>query len=54
VVKMTDRLTRLATVPRALRPVRNLVLRTLAKAPAWRRELEWRLSGLVYHDQSAA
>jgi 2-polyprenyl-6-methoxyphenol hydroxylase-like FAD-dependent oxidoreductase len=48
VVAFADRLTRLATVPRALRGVRNVVLSTLARLPPWRRMLAWRLSGLVY------
>ena len=45
---MTDRMTRLATVAPLLRPVRNLVLRTLAHSPALRRQLARRLAGLVY------
>ncbi|MFO1329961.1 MAG: FAD-dependent oxidoreductase [Rubrivivax sp.] len=48
VVALADRLTRLATVPPALRGLRNLVLRTAALMPAMRRNLAWRLSGLVY------
>lgn len=48
VVALADRLTRLATAPRLLRPLRNLVLRTLASLPPMRRNLAWRLSGLVY------
>jgi 2-polyprenyl-6-methoxyphenol hydroxylase-like FAD-dependent oxidoreductase len=48
VVALADRLTRLATVPRMVRPLRNLVLGMLAKLPAVRRNLAWRLSGLVY------
>ena len=48
VVALADRLTRLATVPRALRPLRNGLLRLLARLPAVRRTLAWRLSGLVY------
>ncbi|MGV9777093.1 FAD-dependent oxidoreductase [Streptosporangium sp. NPDC003464] len=48
VVAFAGRLTRLATVDKRLRPVRNLVLRTLARVPAFRRGLAWRLSGLVY------
>jgi 2-polyprenyl-6-methoxyphenol hydroxylase-like FAD-dependent oxidoreductase len=47
VVKMADRLTRLATVPRFLRPVRNALLGLLAHMPAYRQELAWRLAGLV-------
>lgn len=48
VVAFADRLTRLATVPRAMRGVRNALLSLLAQLPAWRRMLAWRLSGLVY------
>jgi 2-polyprenyl-6-methoxyphenol hydroxylase-like FAD-dependent oxidoreductase len=48
VVELADRLTRLATVGRQLRPLRNTLLRVLACVPAFRRRLAWRLSGLVY------
>jgi len=48
VVALADRLTRLATVRPRLRALRNLVLSTLAKLPPFRRQLAWRLSGLVY------
>lgn len=48
VVGLADRLTRLATVPPALRGLRNLALRALATLPPVRRSLAWRLSGLVY------
>ncbi|HEX7745422.1 MAG TPA: FAD-dependent oxidoreductase [Micromonosporaceae bacterium] len=48
VVEFTERLTRLATAPPALRPIRNAALRTLAVAPTFRRWLARRLSGLVY------
>jgi 2-polyprenyl-6-methoxyphenol hydroxylase-like FAD-dependent oxidoreductase len=48
VVAFADRLTRLATVPRGLRGLRNALLATLAKLPPFRRRLAWRLSGLVY------
>jgi 2-polyprenyl-6-methoxyphenol hydroxylase-like FAD-dependent oxidoreductase len=48
VVKMTDRLTRLATLPRALRPLRNAVFSVVGRIPAVNRALAWRLSGLVY------
>ena len=48
VVALADRLTRLATVRRGLRPVRNAVLRGLSKIPAFRRTLALRLSGLGY------
>ncbi len=48
VVAFADRLTRLATVRPGLRVVRNFVLSTLARLPMLRRQLAWRLSGLVY------
>ncbi|RYE92719.1 MAG: FAD-dependent oxidoreductase [Myxococcales bacterium] len=48
VVRLTDRLTRLATVGQALRPWRNRALQAAARVPAIRRALAWRLSGLVY------
>ena len=48
VVALADRLTRLATVRPQWRALRNLVLRTLSRVPAFRRNLAWRLSGLVY------
>jgi 2-polyprenyl-6-methoxyphenol hydroxylase-like FAD-dependent oxidoreductase len=48
VVALADRLTRLATTPRALRPLRNVFLGLIARIPAVRRNLAWRLSGLVY------
>jgi len=48
VVKMADGLTRLATAPRAIRPLRNLLLGALSHVPAVRRKLAWRLSGLIF------
>jgi 2-polyprenyl-6-methoxyphenol hydroxylase-like FAD-dependent oxidoreductase len=48
VVTMTDRLTRLATLPRAVRPLRNAVISVVGRLPAAKRALAWRLSGLVY------
>ena len=48
VVALADRLTRLATVRPALRALRNLVLSALSMLPVFRRNLAWRLSGLVY------
>jgi 2-polyprenyl-6-methoxyphenol hydroxylase-like FAD-dependent oxidoreductase len=48
VVALTDRLTRLATLPRALRPVRNAAIGLAGRVPAVRRALAMRLSGLVY------
>ncbi|WP_285709289.1 NAD(P)/FAD-dependent oxidoreductase [Microtetraspora sp. NBRC 16547] len=46
VVSLADRLTRLATMRKGMRPLRNLALR--AVSPILRRELARRLSGLVY------
>jgi 2-polyprenyl-6-methoxyphenol hydroxylase-like FAD-dependent oxidoreductase len=46
VVKFAAQLTRLATVPAPLRPVRNALLSTLSRVPAFRRKLAYRLSGL--------
>jgi 2-polyprenyl-6-methoxyphenol hydroxylase-like FAD-dependent oxidoreductase len=48
VVALADRLTRLATVRPSFRGLRNLLLSTLARLPLFRRNLAWRLSGLVY------
>jgi 2-polyprenyl-6-methoxyphenol hydroxylase-like FAD-dependent oxidoreductase len=48
VVRLTDRLTRLATLPPAARPVRNTAMKVAGRVPAVRRSLAWRLSGLVY------
>jgi 2-polyprenyl-6-methoxyphenol hydroxylase-like FAD-dependent oxidoreductase len=48
VVEMTDRLTRLATLPRAARPVRNAFIGMVGRVPSVRRALAMRLSGLVY------
>jgi 2-polyprenyl-6-methoxyphenol hydroxylase-like FAD-dependent oxidoreductase len=48
VVALADQLTRLATARRWLRPLRNTLLRLLARVPAFRRRLAWRLSGLAY------
>jgi 2-polyprenyl-6-methoxyphenol hydroxylase-like FAD-dependent oxidoreductase len=48
VLNTTGRLTRLATLPRAVRPARNVLMRLAARIPAVRRGLAWRLSGLVY------
>ena len=48
VVALTDRLTRLATLPRAARPVRNAAIGLAGRVPAVRRALAQRLSGLVY------
>jgi 2-polyprenyl-6-methoxyphenol hydroxylase-like FAD-dependent oxidoreductase len=48
VITLTDRLTRMATLPHALRPIRNAGMRLAGRIPAVRRALAWRLSGLVY------
>jgi 2-polyprenyl-6-methoxyphenol hydroxylase-like FAD-dependent oxidoreductase len=48
VVEMTDRLTRLATLPRAARPFRNVFIGMAGRVPSVRRALAMRLSGLVY------
>jgi 2-polyprenyl-6-methoxyphenol hydroxylase-like FAD-dependent oxidoreductase len=48
VVALTDRLTRLATLPRPLRPVRNVALGIVGRLPRATRALAARLSGLVY------
>mgnify|MGYP005811221939 CR=1 FL=1 len=47
VLKLTGRLTRIATLPRPLRPLRNTGMRLAAGVPAVRRELAVRLSGLT-------
>jgi 2-polyprenyl-6-methoxyphenol hydroxylase-like FAD-dependent oxidoreductase len=46
VLKLTGRLTRVATLPRALRPIRNSGMRLAARVPAVRRRLAVQLSGL--------
>jgi 2-polyprenyl-6-methoxyphenol hydroxylase-like FAD-dependent oxidoreductase len=48
VVTMTDRLTRLATLPRMARPIRNALIGLLGRVPAVRVALARKLSGLVY------
>jgi 2-polyprenyl-6-methoxyphenol hydroxylase-like FAD-dependent oxidoreductase len=48
VVTMTDRLTRLATLPRTARPIRNALIGLLGRVPAVRVALARKLSGLVY------
>jgi 2-polyprenyl-6-methoxyphenol hydroxylase-like FAD-dependent oxidoreductase len=48
VVVLTDRLTRLATMPRILRPIRNVLLGMVGRIPPATRALAMRLSGLVY------
>jgi 2-polyprenyl-6-methoxyphenol hydroxylase-like FAD-dependent oxidoreductase len=46
VVALAHRLTRLATAPRAVRPLRNGALRLLASVPAFRRRLAEQLSAI--------
>jgi 2-polyprenyl-6-methoxyphenol hydroxylase-like FAD-dependent oxidoreductase len=48
VVRLTDRMTRLATLPSALRPARNAATVLASHVPVVRRTLSWRLSGLIY------
>ncbi|HTX94131.1 MAG TPA: FAD-dependent oxidoreductase [Mycobacterium sp.] len=48
VLKLTGRLTRIATLPRPLRPLRNAGMQLAAGIPAARRQLAVRLSGLGY------
>ncbi|MCP9271634.1 FAD-dependent oxidoreductase [Mycolicibacterium arenosum] len=48
VVALTDRLTRLATLPPALRPIRNVLLGIIGRIPPATTALASRLSGLVY------
>ncbi len=48
IVALADRLTRMATIRPGLRRVRNLFLSTVSRLPMVRRQLAWRLSGLVY------
>ena len=48
IVALADRLTRMATIRPGLRGLRNLLLSTVSRLPAVRRQLAWRLSGLVY------
>jgi 2-polyprenyl-6-methoxyphenol hydroxylase-like FAD-dependent oxidoreductase len=46
VLKLTGRLTRIAALPRPLRPIRNSGMRLAARVPAVRRQLAIQLSGL--------
>jgi 2-polyprenyl-6-methoxyphenol hydroxylase-like FAD-dependent oxidoreductase len=48
VLTLTGRLTKLATLPPALRAARNAAMQLSSRIPAVRRQLAWRLSGLVY------
>jgi 2-polyprenyl-6-methoxyphenol hydroxylase-like FAD-dependent oxidoreductase len=48
VLSLTGRLTRIATLPPVVRPARNVAMRLSSRVPAVRRQLAWRLSGLVY------
>jgi 2-polyprenyl-6-methoxyphenol hydroxylase-like FAD-dependent oxidoreductase len=47
VISLAHRLTRLATAPRAWRPLRNALLGLLGRVTAFQRNLAWNLSGLV-------
>jgi 2-polyprenyl-6-methoxyphenol hydroxylase-like FAD-dependent oxidoreductase len=46
VLKLTGRLTRIATLPPPVRPIRNTAMRLAARVPAVRRQLAMQLSGL--------
>jgi 2-polyprenyl-6-methoxyphenol hydroxylase-like FAD-dependent oxidoreductase len=48
VITLTDRMTRLATLPRGARAIRNVALGVAGRIPATRKALAWRLSGLIY------
>jgi 2-polyprenyl-6-methoxyphenol hydroxylase-like FAD-dependent oxidoreductase len=48
VLKLTGRLTRIATLPRPLRPIRNSGMRLAARVPGVRRQLALQLSGLSH------
>ena len=48
VVRLTDRLTRLATMPRVARPIRNAAIGLAGRFPFVQRALAMRLSGLIY------
>jgi 2-polyprenyl-6-methoxyphenol hydroxylase-like FAD-dependent oxidoreductase len=48
VLSLTGRLTTMATLPPVLRPARNVAMQLSSRVPAMRRQLAWRLSGLVY------
>jgi len=48
IVGFADGLTRVASVPRLLRPLRNGVIWALSRLPGVRRRLAWQLSGLSY------
>jgi 2-polyprenyl-6-methoxyphenol hydroxylase-like FAD-dependent oxidoreductase len=47
VVALTDRLTRLATLPAPVRPIRNAVVGLAGRTTALQHQLSWRLSGLA-------
>ena len=51
VVSLAGRLTRLATVPPAVRPLRNVALRLLALVPAFRRRLAEQLSAIGHRSE---
>lgn len=49
VLKLTGRLTRVSTLPRPLRPIRNSGMQLAARVPGVRRQLALQLSGLGRH-----
>jgi 2-polyprenyl-6-methoxyphenol hydroxylase-like FAD-dependent oxidoreductase len=54
VVSLAGRLTRLATVPPAVRPLRNVALRLLALVPAFRRRLAEQLSAIGHRSEGGS
>jgi 2-polyprenyl-6-methoxyphenol hydroxylase-like FAD-dependent oxidoreductase len=54
VVALAHRLTRLATAPPAVRPLRNLALRLLALVPAFRRRLAEQLSAIGHRSPASS
>jgi 2-polyprenyl-6-methoxyphenol hydroxylase-like FAD-dependent oxidoreductase len=54
VMRLADRLTRLATASRGLRALRNVALSTLSRLPGFRRRLAWQLSGLAHRPPGAS
>jgi 2-polyprenyl-6-methoxyphenol hydroxylase-like FAD-dependent oxidoreductase len=53
VIALADRLTRLATLGRAVRPARNALLHSVAHLPAFRRQLARQLSGLTHRPRGS-
>ncbi|HYD61529.1 MAG TPA: FAD-dependent oxidoreductase [Noviherbaspirillum sp.] len=52
VIALSDRLTRLATIPRHLRPLRNSALRLLMRSAGFKRRLALQLAGLTGGESS--